>query len=72
MAHCRRFVGVRHLYLARDVRGHGRGRLGIDVCILGHEARIMGGDTAEAVRGDAPWRRRLVWQAAAVATGGGG
>lgn len=65
-------VCVRHLYLASDVRGHGRGGLGVDVCILGHEARIVGGDAAEAVGGDAPGGRRLVRQAAAVAIGGGG
>lgn len=62
----------RHLYLASDVRGHGRGRLGVDISILGHEARIVGGDAAESVRGYAPRWRRLVWQAAAVPIGGGG
>lgn len=61
-----------YLYLASDVWGHGWGRLGIDVCILGHKARIVGGDAAEAVGCNAAWWWRLVWQAATVATGGGG
>lgn len=65
-------ICVRHLYLASDVWGHGRGGLGVDVCILGHKARIVGGDAAEAVGGDAPRWQRLVRQAAAVAIGGGG
>lgn len=63
---------VRHLYLASDVRRHGRRGLRVDICILGHKARIVGGDTAETMCRDAPWWRRLVWQAAAVAIRGGG
>lgn len=59
-------------YLTGDVRGHWRGRLGIDVSILGHEARIVGGNTAEAVGCNAPWWWRLLRHAAAVAIGGGG
>lgn len=65
-------VCVRHFYLASDVWRHGRGGLGVDVCILRHEARVVGGDAAEAVSGDAPRWRRLVRQTAAVAIGGGG
>lgn len=60
------------LYLASDVWGHGWRRLGVDVRILGHKARIVGGDAAEPVGCYAPWWQRLVWQAAAVARGGGG
>lgn len=36
-----------HFYLAGDVRGHGRRRLGVSVGILGDEARVVGGDAAE-------------------------
>lgn len=35
------------LYLAGDVRGHGRRWLGVGVGILGDEARVVGGDAAE-------------------------
>lgn len=65
-------LSMRHLYLTSDVWGHRWGWLGVDVGILGHEARIMWGDTAEAVGSNAPRWWRLVRQAAAVATGGGG
>lgn len=37
-------------YLAGDVRGHGRRRLGVGVGVLGHEARVVGGDAAEPMR----------------------
>lgn len=60
------------LYLASNVRRHGRGGFGVDVCILGYEARIVGGDAAESVGSNTPRWWGLMWQAAAVAIGGGG
>lgn len=36
-------------YLAGDVRGHGWRRLWQRVGVLGHEARVVGGDAAEPV-----------------------
>lgn len=55
---------MRLWYLAGDVRGHGWRGFGVDVGILRDEARVVGGDTAEAV--GTSWRRMCQ---AAVATG---